>query len=75
MRMDKDKLQIWFTELTYDFYAIRVNGEKIYDFEDIREIMGVNPYPLNESEISRWIEDNPDLFDQYEIEHVYFDVS
>lgn len=73
--IEKDKLQIWFTELSWDFYAIRVNGEKIYSFEDIVEIMGINPYPLNEGQIAQWIEQNPEIFDKYDVEHVYIDVS
>jgi len=75
MSIEKNKLQIWFTELSKDFYAIRLNGEKIYSFDDIREIMGINPYPLNESELNEWIESSPNLFEQYAIETVYFDVT
>jgi hypothetical protein len=75
MIIDKTTLEIVFAELSWDFYAIRIDGAKIYEFDEIKSIMGINPYPMNEDELSQWILSNPELFENYDIEHVYIDIQ
>jgi hypothetical protein len=70
------KLEIWITELSWKFYCIKVDGEKIRDFEEVLDVFGGwNPYTKSEHDITLYIRDNPDLFENYEIEYTYFDVE
>lgn len=67
------KLGIWITELSWKFYACRMDNEKL-DHESVVSLFGGwNPQLRSEHEISLYIRDNADLFEDYEIEYVYFD--
>lgn len=69
------KLDIWITELTWKFYCVRVDGAKL-DHEDVIKLFGGwNPAFCSEHEITLYIRDNADLFDEYEVEYIYFDVE
>lgn len=69
------KLEIWITELSWKFYCIKVDGEKL-DHEDVIKMFGGwNPAFYSEHEITLYIRDNADLFEDYEIEYTYFDVE
>ena len=70
------KLEIWIEEFSFKFYAIRIENEKIRDFNDVLDVFGGwNPFVRNEHEIKVYIDENQDLFEDYEVEYIYFDVE
>lgn len=69
------KLEIWITELSWKFYCIKVDGVKL-DHEDVVRLFGGwNPAFCSEGEIAVYIQDNADLFADYEITYTYIDVE
>lgn len=68
-------LDIWITELTCKFYCVRVDGAKL-DHEDVIKLFGGwNPAFCSEHEITLYIDENQDLFADYELNYTYIDVE
>lgn len=68
-------LDIWITELTWKFYCVRVDGAKL-DHEDVIKLFGGwNPAFCFEDEIAVYIQDNADLFADYELNYIYIDIE
>lgn len=69
------KLEIWITELSWKFYCVKVDGAKL-DHEDVIKLFGGwNPAFCSEHEITLYIDENQDLFADYELTYTYIDVE
>ena len=69
------KLEIWITELSWKFYCIKVDGQKL-DHEDVIKLFGGwNPAFYSEHEIMLYIQDNYTLFEDYELNYIYIDIE
>jgi hypothetical protein len=70
------KLEIIISDFYFKFYAIRIDGEKIREHEDVVKLFGGwNPAFCSEHDITLYIRDNPELFEDYEINYVYIDIQ